>query len=418
MSAETTALQMRLRQATSLDLTRTAVDTAVRKRMRDLRANDHAAYIAQAMRDQDELTALIDLVVVPESWFFRDVDAFNAARSFVVTRINEVKRPIHILSIPCANGEEPYSMAMVLLDAGLSQNDVVIEGIDISFQAIERARQGIFPRNAFRTPDLSFRDRFFNSRGDAFDLAPEVRKMVRFRCGNLLNPDQQLQSSRFDLIFCRNLLIYFDEPTQRAAIARLNDLLMDDGLLFAGYAEATTFCQHGFSMAPFPKAFALRKTSSVVKFAPMVSAKSPVRRSQMRTAAAAVVKSRPRLQMTGTTAPAAPTARLDELLRHGRELADRGTLDDAERAYRQCLQIAPDCAEAYFMLGLLNEQNENIAAAAEYLRRAVYLDPNHYDALCHLALLAGHEGDNNNAKQYRRRAARVYQRRNAERDEP
>ncbi|MFC7518388.1 CheR family methyltransferase [Herbaspirillum sp. GCM10030257] len=415
MSTETAALQLRLRQLTGLDLTRTAVDTAVRKRMKDLHANDRIAYITQAMHKQDELTALIELVVVPESWFFRDVDAFNAARSFVVTRLREVRRPVNILSIPCAGGEEPYSMAMTLLDAGLSQNDVIIEGIDISLQAIERARQGIFQRNAFRTPDLSFRDRFFTSQADAFELAPEVRKMVRFRCGNLLNPDQELQSSRFDLIFCRNLLIYFDEPTQRAAIARLNDLLMNDGLLFAGYAEATTFCQYGFSMAPFPKAFALRKTNSVVQCAPLANPKPPKRRSPMRTAAAAVVENRPRLQISGASAP---TARLDDLLRHGRELADRGALDDAERAYRQCLQIAPDCAEAYFMLGLLNEQRDNIAEAAEYLRRTVYLDPNHYDALCHLALLAGHEGDNNTSEQYRRRAARVYQRRSTEQNEP
>lgn len=414
MSAETAALLLRLRQLTGLDLTRAAVDTAVRKRMKDLHANDRIAYIAQAMHEQDELTALIDLVVVPESWFFRDVDAFNAARSFVVTRLREVKRPVHILSIPCAGGEEPYSMAMALLDAGLSQNDVNIEGIDISLQAIERARQGIFQRNAFRTPDLSFRDRFFSTRADAFELVPEVRKSVRFRCGNLLNPDQQLQSSRFDLIFCRNLLIYFDEPTQRTAIARLNDLLMNDGLLFAGYAEATTFCQHGFSMAPFPKAFALRKASSAVKFSPPVSPKSPTRRSHMRTAAAAVVESRPRLQIPGS---AAPIARLDDLLRRARELADRGAMDGAEQAYRHCLQMAPDCAEAYFMLGLLDEQKENLAAAAEHLRRAVYLDPSHYDALCHLTLLAEHEGDTNTAEQYRRRAARVYQRKSTEQDE-
>jgi chemotaxis protein methyltransferase WspC len=233
------------------------VERAIKNRMEQTAATDHDAYLQQIT--PEELTALVELVVVPESWFYRDPQAFVAMTDFVRARLAaNSDRLVRILSIPCAGGEEPYTMAMVLTDAGIPQN-FIIDAYDISPPAW-RARSGIYGRNAFRAQDLAFRDLHFTSAGDGdYRINDAIRKQVRFKQGNLLEFDLATRSRYYDVIFCRNLLIYFDKPTTKAAIAKLEALLMDDGQLFAGYAEVPSFCQNGFSPLPHNQAFGCRR---------------------------------------------------------------------------------------------------------------------------------------------------------------
>jgi chemotaxis protein methyltransferase WspC len=190
------------------------------------------------------------------------------------------ERLVRILSIPCAGGEEPYTMAMVLTDAGIPPENFIIDAYDISPPAW-RARSGIYGRNAFRAQDLTFRDLHFTSAGDGdYRINDAIRKQVRFKQGNLLEFDLATRSRYYDVIFCRNLLIYFDKPTTKAAIAKLEALLMDDGQLFAGYAEVPSFCQNGFSPLPHNQAFGLQKETAAPR------ASRPTRRARRRPAAA------------------------------------------------------------------------------------------------------------------------------------
>ena len=409
------ALLLRLKQATGLDLSRVAVNGAVRQRMKDCATADHAVYTHRALHDGNEFNALIDQVVVPETWFFRDAEAFTAAVAFVQKKLSfgtARSRPLRLLSIPCASGEEPGSLAMALLDAGVSAQAFTIEAVDVSQQVLERARRGLYTRNAFRTADLAFRDRHFSQSPEGYTLSTAVRAQIRTYCGNLLTLETPPPGQAFDLIFCRNLLIYFDAATQRAAIHKLLSLLQDDGLLFTGYAEAATFCQHGFAMEPFPKAFALKKKRAEAEAAAALvprTARTPKLRA-------------PRVPVVATRAPAASarvpscapqTESSDTLLRQAGLLADAGKQDEACAKYLAHLTIAPECVEAYFMLGLLSEHAGADAAAETYLRRAIYLDPGHYEALCHLALLAERGGHAPEAAVFRQRAARIFGRRPA-----
>ncbi|MFA9219514.1 MAG: protein-glutamate O-methyltransferase CheR, partial [Sphingomonadaceae bacterium] len=260
--------QVMLREATGLNLSKAVVDRAIKARMQPSASADVASYLA-AMTP-DELTALVELVVVPESWFYRDAQAFQAMLDFIRQRSsnNAAARPVRILSIPCAGGEEPYTIAMVLADAGLPPDSYSIEAYDISPACIERARSGIYGRNAFRSSDLSFRERHFSSAGDDdYRISDALRQQVRFRQGNLLEFDLSARLGYFDVVFCRNLLIYFDQPTTQAAIKQLAALLADDGLLFAGYAEVHSFCQHGFAPLQHAQAFGLRKESAAARIA-------------------------------------------------------------------------------------------------------------------------------------------------------
>jgi chemotaxis protein methyltransferase WspC len=208
-----------LRRASGLDLDQQTVDRALRERMAKCGATDATSYL-DAMTPA-ELAALIELVVVPESWMFRDPDAFAAATAFVQRRLAErPARMVRILSLPCAGGEEPYSMAMALADAGVAPASFRIEGIDLSATAIARANAGRYTRNAFRGRALAFRERHFSRHGDEYQISDALRAQVAFAQGNLFAFDAATAAGRYDVVFCRNLLIYFDEPTSAAATIR------------------------------------------------------------------------------------------------------------------------------------------------------------------------------------------------------
>ena len=396
-----------LQRATGLDLSEQMVERALRERMAKCDIGDSGQYL-QRMTPA-ELAALIELVVVPESWMFRDAEAFATATAFVRRRLAaRPERVMRILSLPCAGGEEPYSMAMALSDAGVAPASFRIEGVDLSTVALERALAGRYTRNAFRSGDLAFRQRHFSRSGDDYQISDAMRAQVSFSQGNLLAIDAASGTGRYDVLFCRNLLIYFDEPTAAAAIAVLHALLADDGMLFAGYAEVPSFCRNGFAPLRVPGAFALQKeqAAAAVPAATRPRAKSPVRAPTPRPAVPAREK---RPAKAAPQAPAASAA--EDLLAQARRQADQGDYRAAAAACHAALAADPDSADAYFILGMVSECEQKPGAADDYWRRCVYLQPDHYEALCHLALLAEQTGDERQAATFRQRAARVYGRR-------
>jgi chemotaxis protein methyltransferase WspC len=391
-----------LRQVSGLDLSEGAAERALRERMAKCGVADTGQYL-QGMAPA-ELAALIELVVVPESWMFRDADAFAAATAHVCQCLAaRPERVVRILSIPCAAGEEPYSMAMALADAGVAPALFRIEGVDLSACALERAQAGRYTRNAFRGADLGFRQRHFSRNGDEFQISDAVRAQVSFAQANLLGFGSVAGAGSYDVVFCRNLLIYFDEPTTAAATAVLRGVLADDGMLFAGYAEVPSFCRHGFAPLRLPGAFALRKAGAD---AAVPAAAAPAN-SQTR-ATAPVRRRRPPPLPAPVMSAAAPPP---DLLAQARRLADQGDYQGAGAACRSQLAAEPDSAEAYFILGMVSECERDTGAAEDYWRRCVYLQPGHYDALCHLALLAEQGGDAPRAEALRQRAGRIFARR-------
>jgi chemotaxis protein methyltransferase WspC len=413
-------VQTTLRQATGLNLSKAAAERAMDCRMERLGVTDRQAYLAAL--SPEELTQLVELVVVPESWLFRDPVAFQAATVHVkaVLAGAEAGRVARILSVPCASGEEPYSMAMALADAGVAPERYLIDAWDISPSCVARAQAGVYGRNAFRGDDLAFRERHFTRTGeDEYRIGDALRAKVRFRQGSLFALDAG-NLPAYDILFCRNLLIYFDQPTTRAAADRLAALLADDGLLFAGYAEVPAFCQHGFAPLRFPRAFGLKKESAAAP-QPM-PAQPPVSAAKTAAARASALPGAPVQGPAPGPLPAAGRAPLPAsapqpgtavapaaLLEQARKLADLGHFDEAESACQSCLAQTPDAPDAYFILGLLDEQAGKLARAEEHWRRCIYLRPDHYEALCHLALLAERNRDPA-AAALKARAARVYQR--------
>ena len=409
-----TTAQALLRRATGLTVSKSMTDRAVRQRMERTGQDDSGAYLANITAE--EMTQLVELVVVPESWLFRDPQAFYATVELVQERWAR-GRATRILSIPCAGGEEPYSMAMALRDGGVPKQAFSIDAYDLSPGCIERAQAGVYGRNAFRAQDVAFRERYFTHvADDAYRIIDALREQVTFRQGNLLQFDTATCSRHYDVIFCRNLLIYFDKPTTRAAIANLSTLLADDGMLLAGYAEVPSFCQNGFAPLQFRQAFALKKEATppaaviqVAALPPPTRALRSVPPAPRPAPARAVPAPAARPRPVPVQAPQPP----EDLLAEARRLADRGQLREAGEKCHAHLARVPEAAEAYFMLGMINELAGKMDLADDYWRRCIYLQPDHYEALCHLSLLAERNGNHTAAATLKARAARIYQRRQA-----
>ena len=155
----------------------TLLARAVRIRMNELGLGDVDSYTALVSGSEIELQALIEEVVVPESWFFRDEAPFRHFQDHVRAGwvATPARSPLRVLSIPCAGGEEPYSIVIALVEIGLDARRYLVHAIDVSTRRLEVARRGVFSSNAFRGSDLSFRDRYFRSHPAGFEIDPSLR---------------------------------------------------------------------------------------------------------------------------------------------------------------------------------------------------------------------------------------------------
>ncbi len=385
------------------------VERAVRERLAARGLKDVQVYWEQLVTLEQELQELIEAIVIPETWFFRDPEAFAAlARAVREEWLSKhAEGTLRLLSLPCSTGEEPFSMAMALLDGGLPPSRFHIDAIDISTRAIAWALQGIYGKNSFRIKDLSFRDRYFEPAERGYRLSDGVRRQVHFRHGNLLSAGWLHGAHGYDAIFCRNVLIYFDRGTQRRAIEVLGRLLTPSGLLFVGPSETGLLLDHGFVSVGIPLAFAFRQAGSSGprlrfrrRMAPAVIVAQAVRGKPGKPASSPTPQPKPAL---AEKAMAAATGHWIEQARH---LANQGKLVEALTCCEQNLRCQPASAETYHLIGLLHDAAGRVREAAEHYRKALYLDPQHSEALVHLAVALQKEGDARGAERLFGRANR------------
>ncbi len=395
---------------------------AVEERRVAVGAHDAATYWNLLHAVPDELQALIEAVVVPETWFFRHREALLALARFAAQRVFGDAVPLlRVLSMPCSTGEEPYSIAMALLDAGLPAERFRVDAVDVSARALERARAGLYGNNAFRGYPLDYRSRYFTHAATGYQIAEKVRAQVRLLPGNLVAPDLLAGEPPYHFVFCRNLLIYFDPDTQRRAVQTLRGLTVPDGMIFVGPAEASLLSREGLRSAGIPLAFAFhaqpeRPPSGLPDLATATPMASPAARRvvppdvQPRTTSRTT--SRPPRAATARVmqpVPIAPTAASADSagnLATISAMADRGELDAAIAACQQVLIGQPSSADGWCLLGVLHDASGRAADAHAAYRKAVYLDPGHEEALYHLAALLDSEGDASAAHRLRERAQR------------
>jgi chemotaxis protein methyltransferase WspC len=395
---------------------------AVETRMRACAITDLDCYVKTVESDPAELRALIDSVVVSESWFFRDLRPFLRLQRFVREEWKpQESRRLRVLSIPCARGEEAYSLAIALLDAGLSAEHFTVEAVDISEAVLQQARTGVFRNSAFRTEMVGNPAHYLATTESGFAVRPEVRRLVHFRQGNLLDSELLKDEPAFDAIFCRNLLIYLTQEAKETAVAKLSNLLTSEGLLFVGHAEALTILREHFVADADVSSFAYCKPANlpvkaglqpVDKSLPLPTPTKKAAKQPAPTALRALPKK---------PAPASPVETSQTLigpvetnraamLAEASQLADRKDYAKAAQVCQKLLATTGPDAGVYLLLGMIELGAGHPTEAEAFLHKVAYLDSTNVEALLALASLARQRGDLEEAERRSRRADRARQR--------
>lgn len=203
---------------------------------------------------EQELTELINLVTTNETYFFREEFQLKAFTEDILPEIRERKqrlgqKRIRIWSAGCSTGEEPYTLAMLLLEDGRWLDwQVEIIGTDICQRVLQAARQGTYGESAFRSTESYFRNRYFQKEGIRFRINDEVRKWVTISHLNLLDASRVSLLGQLDVIFCRNVIIYFDLVAKRKVIDSFYQRLTPEGFLLLGHSESLMNLSNAFQL--------------------------------------------------------------------------------------------------------------------------------------------------------------------------
>ena len=360
-----------------------------------LGATDDEALYGMALVQPDAFVELVERFVVPESWFFRAADQYADLVRYARERPD--RRPLRVLSLPCASGEEAYSAVIALVESGLSADDIEVLGIDISRTAVARARDGVYRNNALRGQRLL--ENWMQHRPGGFSIADSIRRRARFRVGNALDPGLLEPSERFDVVFCRNLLIYLHPEARARVLTTLLAALESGGLLFAGQAEVLNTV--GRDLRPYAGGCPL---SYLRESAPLPNASrenSPVRALPV---APVATDRQPKQPRNASIVVASPM----EL--SPKALADAGRLEEARVACGQQLQRHPEDIETLFLLGLIESARADLGAADAAFARVCYLDRDHIPAIDHRIALAERLGRPDLASDLRKRSQRLRKR--------
>jgi chemotaxis protein methyltransferase WspC len=396
-----------------------AVSAAIAARARARGLTEPSAYSAVVAREPAELQALAEELAVAETWFFRSPGLF----AYLARRAREDGplaggRPFRALSVPCSTGEEPYSLAIALLEAGFPRDRLSIEGVDLSARSMGAARRGRFGSPSFRETDPAIRAKYFRPVGDLWEIDDSLRSIVRFAQGNLVDPNFLAGSAPFDLVLCRNLFIYFGGAARAAAMANIVRLLAADGCLAVGHAESINADDPQFRPEGAVEHFLYRRVQvaegSVTDsaFSPPVFGRPAVDdgRAEFLVPCSHTIPSAKSGNCDDedcvTRAESTTIASAIVSLERARELADAGRVEEALAACRAQLASGQPSAELLCLLGILHHARCDDDKAAEFFEKSLYLSPNNAETLLHLMVLRQGQGDVRRAALLRRRLER------------
>jgi len=193
--------------------------------------------------DKKIFQSLINTVTVNETYFFRENYQFESLIEEVLPRLHK-SRPksetIRILCAPSSTGEEPYSIALHLLNEGemVEQRDFEIIGIDIDSTVLEKAKRGMFTKRSVQFLPENLKKEYFKPVGLSYEIAPFLREAIEFKRVNVMDKLQIKRLGKFDIIFSRNMLIYFDDASRKEVAMAFYEMLKPQGYIFLGHAES------------------------------------------------------------------------------------------------------------------------------------------------------------------------------------
>ena len=351
-----------------------------RHRMATAGVPDCASYLdilCDPLRGPSELDALIEAITIGETYFFRHLEHFNALRDLVLPDLiarNAASRCLRVWCAGCADGPEPYSLAILMRRelAHLIQGwKVTILGTDINRNSLARAREGKFEEWAFRSMCVNLKHSCFSKEGKVWSIAPEYKEWVSFQYHNLVEdsfPSLVNNLFSFDLIVCRNAMIYFGPDLMKRLVEKFHASLVPGGWLLVGPSEPNMTCFTSFRAVNAPGVTFYQKPrqtepSPQLNLIPMawLSPEAPV----------------PHRDSTKPDPPpeeGAPLALAQTTLADVRRYADLGAWKDAARCCQQLLEDDNLNSTSHFYNALILEQIGKLDESERSLRRAIYLD--------------------------------------------
>lgn len=374
-------------------------------RMRALGAENYCkyfSYLSTHRETRQELKKLLGLLTIGETFFFRYLAHFEALNERVLPELierNRRSRTLRIWSAGCSTGEEPYSLAILLREQFpvLADWDVTILATDINKRSLARAREGLFSGRALRLAEPRLVEKYFQRSVGGFRLDERIRDMVRFTYLNLQTgnyPDEDNGTAAIDLLFCRNVMIYFRPATTRSMVERFSRCLTPGGYFFLGHAEtlinisdAFQRLQHNggfyYRLKPHRSATVLRESELHPLHPQQRSVTPPPPRSGLGEtvavhASGAVNGETPRLPPAATVETPPPD--LETLLREADLDFDRENFKTASQKYATILAVDPDHVGALIGQGFISANRGEYDSALACCRRALQLDDLRPDA--------------------------------------
>ncbi len=417
------AIEDLLKEKIGLDvksLGNNGISSHVKKRMEITGLHDSGKYFELLLKSKNEMEHLTDLVVVPETWFFRDIGPYVYLRKYYRTEWLPANpgKIIRILSAPCSTGEEPYSIAVSLLEEGVFSGGFLIDAIDICKNSLEKAKAGIFKKNSFRKPAGEIQRKYFKQTKAGLGILPEIKQRIRFSCENIIDRSFAEAKQQYHVIFCKNLLIYLDRERKKIVLETMKNLLAPGGILFAGHAESLQIFSGDFKYINSSMAFAYRIKSHNNKKIQEIHKRKNIEDGNKRQIKQikSKIKKQEKIRFVQKTKSIKKESDVDNsspaaeekvlLLKKANKMANLGKNKEAVKYCEKFLREHGPNAEAYYLLGLIQESEGNDDIAEEYYNKSVYLNPEYFDALIHLSLLL----ENKNPEKsnlFRQRAGRI-----------
>ncbi|MDX2182938.1 MAG: protein-glutamate O-methyltransferase [Gemmatimonadaceae bacterium] len=221
------------------------VRSRLAKRLRALGLPDFKSYIARVTTDDDtvELQQLLDAISTNKTSWWRESAHFDLLAEEVAS-LKPTAAPYTVWSAGCSTGEEPYTLGIVLSEVLGSSDKARMLATDLSTRVLDKAKAGQYTQEELEGVSPARRAKWFTASGTTFTVTPSLRRMVSFAHLNLMGPWPM--KGPFDAIFCRNVMIYFDKPTQGRLVERYRQLLRPGGLLFIGHSESLTGLSHQY----------------------------------------------------------------------------------------------------------------------------------------------------------------------------
>jgi chemotaxis protein methyltransferase CheR len=215
---------------------------------------DYYHFLRYNREKEQELSDIMDILTTNETYFFREAFQLKAFTDEIMPELIAEKekrgeRSLRIWSAGCSSGEEPYTIAMLLLEMGRCKGwRVEIIGTDISHRVLQQARKAVYGKSAFRATDETYIKRFFQEQDGSFKIADAVKELVTISHLNLFDQNRLALLGRMDIIFCRNVIIYFDQIAKKKVVEIFHRMLREGGYLLLGHSESLMNISTAFTL--------------------------------------------------------------------------------------------------------------------------------------------------------------------------